>query len=186
MPLSHPPLLTIWRQDTLGRQAPGGALTRTRAMRFEVQTPIDAQTDADLRISLDGPRYDVLVASTGMRIAPPATATAAAGRTPPTKHAPKRLVETPGAVYKSIWADSAQPIGMNTFEFTRRHGYEPKSVPSPMSQPQTLSAWFKEYGAADPNARLGRRTAFTSSVRLHGQGTEAFRTNVRQMKRGAL
>ncbi|KAG8465235.1 hypothetical protein KFE25_012598 [Diacronema lutheri] len=178
--LSHPPLLKPWRQDITERSSPGGVFTRTRALRSKVRVPIDERTELDLRTALDGTRYDVLQAATGLALAPPAPLPAERAATS------KRLSETPGAVYKAVWAHSAQPIGMTTFEWTRRRGHEPKDVAKPRSDPQTLQQWFAEYGKPDPNVRIGRRTEFTPSVRIIGNGREAFRTNVRRMQRGEL
>jgi hypothetical protein len=181
--LSHPPLLTGWRQDVSAKQGASSQLTRTRALRPTLRREIDEQTDADLRVAL-GQRYEVLSASTGLRVAAPGAA--ASVHAAPAMQPARRLVETPGAVYKHVWSESAQPLGENTFALTRKKGYEPKSVPKPRSDPQSLQQWFKEYGAPDPNVRLMRPSEFTPSVRLIGNGEHAFRTNVRSMKRGTF
>lgn len=181
--LSHPPLLTGWRQDVSSKQAASGQLTRTRALRPKLRHEIDERTDADLRAAL-GQRYEVLSASTGLRVAAPGAAPSRqdASAMPPSR----RLVDTPGAVYKHVWSSSAQPLGENTFALTRRQGFEPKSVPKPRSDPQSLQQWFKEYGTPDPNVRLMRPSEFSPSVRLIGSGEHAFRTNLRTMRKGTF
>lgn len=181
MPMSHPPLLTGWRQDVSSRQPPGGMLARTKALRPTVRGAINSETEMQLNAILAGPLLDVLRSSTRLQVEPPAAR-------PPADcaAAPTRLVEVPGAVYGTIWGRAEQPLGMNTFEWTRKKGYEPKAVPKPRSDPQDLRQWFAEYGRPDPNAKLGRRTEIMPSVRLMGTGREAFRTNVRHMRRGAL
>lgn len=184
--LSHPPLLQPWRYDIQEKHPPGGMLTRTRSMRYTIRHPVDEQTVADLRAGMDSKTFDALAASVGLYSAgPPRPARAALDAQQ--QHArPKRLVDTPGAVYKHVWAESPQPLGENTFRYTRRTGHEPKSIPPPRSSPQKLSQWFKEYGAPDPNVRFGRPTEFSPSVRLRGSGHDAFRTNVIHMRRGDL
>lgn len=179
MPLSHPPLLKPWRQDITEQHFPGSSVTtRTRALQPTVKGVISEQTELDLRTALDGSRYDVLTASTGLRLAPPTLS--------PAEPAAKRLVDIPGATYGKVWKNAPQPVGLNTFAYTRRHGHEPKTVAKPRSDPQNLRQWFAEYGVPDPNVRLGRKSEFTPSVRLLGNGREAFRTNVRHMRRGNL
>mmetsp|Transcript_3337 Transcript_3337/g.9626 ORF Transcript_3337/g.9626 Transcript_3337/m.9626 type:complete len:185 (-) Transcript_3337:202-756(-) len=183
MPLSHPPLLSSWRYDVASKESAGGMQMRLRALQPLVRHAIDDVTEQDLRSGL-GRSFETLARSTGidgMQVRSTANLMAEEEA-----RRPKTLVDTPGAVYRHVWKESAQPVGASVFQYTKRKGFPMRYVPPPRSNPQSLDAWFREYGKPDPNVRFGRPSEFTPGVRLHGSGKEAFRTNVKFMRKGDL
>lgn len=137
--------------------------SRGRALRPTVKGAISEQTELDLRAALDGSNYDVLSASTSLRLV-----------------AASQLVSpTPSA-----WL---RPLGPRTKRLEKLRaagGIEHFQV---HAKARTRAKDGRQ--ATERSAELAavvRKTEFTPSIRLLGNGREAFCTNVRQMRRGDL